>query len=192
MMLSVHEVNKVIDNKRKDKFAIFETISEKCHKYIVKYAKNERYRCFFEVPEFILGTPIYNLNAAIMYLMNKLSKNGYLVKYFFPNYLYISWSLDEISGKKIEIARPVQIQSRPAQTQITFPNGGALYPPKPVATRNVNRPDQGVLMPHTPSFDIQPPQSTFGRNSGMNHNSKNFIKSISDYKPSGKFVLDLS
>lgn len=192
-MLSAHEVNKVIENKKREKVATYETITAMCQKLIVKYAKHEKYRCFFAVPEFILGTPLYNLNAAIIYLMNKLSKNGYLVKYYFPNYLYISWSLDEISGKKITLQTPLkQIRAPPTQIPTISTNKSPhqipLFPPKPLATRNVSKPDQGVIMPHIPTYDMQPPQSTFGRNDTDNQ----FIKSISDYKPSGKFVLDLS
>jgi Family of unknown function (DUF5759) len=197
-MLSAHEVNKVIENKKREKVATYETITTICQKLIVKYAKHEKYRCFFAVPEFILGTPIYNLNAAIIYLMNKLSKNGYLVKYYFPNYLYISWSHDEISGKKISFTTPLkQISAPRAPTSMqtiqnshttVLPRQIPIFPPKPLATRNVNKPDQGVIMPHIPTYDIRPPQSTFGRNDTDNQ----FIKSISDYKPSGKFVLDLS
>jgi hypothetical protein len=194
-MLSVHDVNRMIENKKRERQVVYDTILQKCHKYILKYAKNERYRCFFEVPEFMLGTPVYNLNAAITFLMEKLSKSGFLIKYFFPNYLYISWSVDEIAGKRImylppppqKIVQqvPPRITSTPSQPHMI----GGMFPPKPLATRNVNKPDQGVIMPHMPQYELPPPQTTFGNNQMQNNK---FIKSIKDYRPSGKFVLDLT
>jgi hypothetical protein len=99
-MLSVQEINKLIESKQRDKIVIYEKVLEMCNKYIYNYAKCEQYRCFYEVPEFILGTPLYNLNNAISYIVDKLKIKGFLVHYYFPKFLYISWDKDEITGKK--------------------------------------------------------------------------------------------
>ena len=47
--------------------------------------------CFFIVPEVMIGIPKYNNADCIAYLINKLKKNGFIVKYTHPNMLFISW-----------------------------------------------------------------------------------------------------
>ena len=39
----------------------------------------------------MIGIPKYNNADCIAYLINKLKKNGFIVKYTHPNMLFISW-----------------------------------------------------------------------------------------------------
>jgi Family of unknown function (DUF5759) len=188
-MLSVHEVNRFMDGKRRDKFVTFEKIFQQCQKLIMKHAENDRYRCFFTVPEFMLGLPVYNLNAAIIYIVEKITAKGFLVKYFHPNVLYICWDIDEIHGRKKTVEHMVASKPLPVPPRLKMMGQKPMFPPMPEQTRVTNKPDQGgIIMSHTPKYDLPMPQSSsFGRP----QQNKNFIKSISDYRPSGKFVLDV-
>lgn len=47
--------------------------------------------CWFVVPEFILGVPSYNNQDCVVYVIEKLTDNGFQVKYTHPNLLLISW-----------------------------------------------------------------------------------------------------
>jgi hypothetical protein len=47
--------------------------------------------CWFVVPEIIIGVPKYDQAACIAYLMNTLQDNGFNVRYFHPNTLFICW-----------------------------------------------------------------------------------------------------
>ncbi len=192
--VSVKDINNLMTSKQKNKVVIFEKIYDMCQTQIIKYAKNDKYRCFYEVPEFILGMPLYNLNQAIIHVLEKLKKNGFMVKYYFPNHLYISWDYQEISGVKqnmkaitsqshtiIQPPLPQKIHQKP------------LFPPPPIDSRFVSSPHttNQLTMPQIPSMDLPHPMisSSFQEKS----NTKNkFIKSISDFKPSGKFVLNIS
>jgi hypothetical protein len=180
----------MMDNKKKERHVVYEKIFDKCRTYVMKYAENDKYRCFYEVPEFILGLPVYNINSAIMYILDKLKDTGFLVKYFFPKHLYISWDLQEIAGKKPQpfipnIYTPPKLQPLP---KLSITNNNIAFPPPPVATRTpVNN---NIIMPHIPTFDLPLPQSSTNNNNNTDRNSK-FIKSISSYKPSGKFTLNI-
>lgn len=197
MALSVHELNRYMESKRRDKFATFEKINDQCHKQIMKYAGNDKYRCFFTVPEFILGLPLYNLNTAVLYVMEKLTLKGFLIKYYHPNILYICWDIDEIHGrKKVNPARNMLPPPPQAPPRLTMLNKNTFFPPMPEQTRVINKPDQGkfdnnIIMPHTPKYDIPFPQSSKSMGHEQKKTNSNFIKSISNYKPSGKFVLDM-
>ncbi len=46
---------------------------------------------FFLIPEFLVGTPTYDVAACTAYIIYKLKNNGFFVKYTHPNLLFISW-----------------------------------------------------------------------------------------------------
>jgi hypothetical protein len=48
--------------------------------------------CWFVVPEVIIGVPKYDQGDCIGYLVNKLKDNGFAVKYYHPNTLFICWN----------------------------------------------------------------------------------------------------
>ena len=63
--------------------------------------------CWFIVPEVMIGVPKYNQSLCIAYVIDKLSENGFNVRYTHPNMLFISWEhwvpnyvRDEIKKKK--------------------------------------------------------------------------------------------
>ena len=72
---------------------VYKKILNRAHQKI-KYASRQRnteHFCFFVVPEFLVGTPRYDSAACIAYIMDKLTHNGFVVKYTHPNLLFISW-----------------------------------------------------------------------------------------------------
>lgn len=87
-------INDIISNhekraeKRKESF---NKVLEMCYKKIDKSSKLDNIACFFDVPEFLVGFPLFSLNECIMYVYNHLVKNGFTVQYIFPRILYISW-----------------------------------------------------------------------------------------------------
>jgi hypothetical protein len=48
--------------------------------------------CWFVVPEVIIGVPKYDQGDCIGYLFHKLKDNGFAVKYYHPNTLFICWN----------------------------------------------------------------------------------------------------
>lgn len=90
-------------NERKNKITeCFDRILEKCHRKILQVAKQNQMTCFFEVPDFMLGYPLYDLNECVTYVINQLKANGFLTVYYFPRFVYISWDLEEIEKHKKE------------------------------------------------------------------------------------------
>ena len=72
---------------------VYKKILNRAHQKI-KYTSRQRnteHFCFFVVPEFLVGTPRYDSAACIAYVMDKLTQNGFIVKYTHPNLLFISW-----------------------------------------------------------------------------------------------------
>lgn len=59
-------------------------------KYIAKQRNSPMY-CLYVVPRFIIGSDNYNFEECIVYIVSKLSENGFIVKYTHPDTLFISW-----------------------------------------------------------------------------------------------------
>ena len=104
--LNIKELYSTINSKNIKRMEIYDDILQKCHSKI-KYNSNlERTYCFFQIPEFIIGIPIYNINELRIYIMNSLKKDGFEYLYVEPNWLFISWfnkSTTSLVNKNVEI-----------------------------------------------------------------------------------------
>ena len=54
----------------------------------------------FEVPKILIGYPQYDMKSCILFIINKLSSNGYFVEFMDPFYIYIDWGSSESSVEK--------------------------------------------------------------------------------------------
>lgn len=91
-MINIDELHREQDKKRNQKKKVFEDILSMCHNKIKATAKTEDSRyCFFKIPIYIYGIPMYDLKSCVIYLVTSLSKNGFDVKYYHPNLVFISW-----------------------------------------------------------------------------------------------------
>jgi len=75
------------------RISIYQKILNKVHKKIKFTArqKHDDQFCFYLVPEILLGVPKYNIQICIEYIIEKLTNNGFIIKYTHPNLLFISW-----------------------------------------------------------------------------------------------------
>lgn len=224
----------MIDAKKLERNVAFNRVYDMCQQRIISCAKKDMLRTVFEMPEFILGIPPFNLNDALTHVIDRLKNNGFLVMYFFPKLLYISWDLDEINGKKRvqpvallpgngkQVPLKIAAQAAPSAADAADATHSAgsmqmcqtssttkLLPP-PQQTRQysgISSPTTPYLPPRMPPLDlpmpvasrklVQKPQSNSNAQQNAPQNKQTmepsrFFKSISDYKPSGKFVLDLN
>jgi hypothetical protein len=78
----------------------YEKVLDICHKKIVLNSEKKKTRFFYEVPEYLFGYPVFDLNDCIKFLIDSLTKNGFLAVYYFPKFIYISWDFEEIDEHK--------------------------------------------------------------------------------------------
>jgi hypothetical protein len=89
-------IDELYEKKRQldiGKLELFKKILNRIHvriKTTAKHSIHEKF-CWFVVPEIIIGVPKYDQPGCIAYLMNALQENGFNVKYFHPNTLFICW-----------------------------------------------------------------------------------------------------
>lgn len=61
----------------------------------IKVASKQRVNnqfCYFVMPEILIGFPNYDFNECLLYVINSLENDGFLVKYIHPNLILISWN----------------------------------------------------------------------------------------------------
>ena len=93
--LNIDDLYETIDEKNNKRLQKFDCILKQIHTRIKYYAKLERTYCFFQIPEFIIGVPLYNVADLRNYIINSLKRNGFHIIYIDPNWLYISWSKED-------------------------------------------------------------------------------------------------
>ena len=103
--LNIDDLYETIDEKNNKRLEKFDGILKQIHARIKYYSRLERTFCFFQIPEFIIGVPLYNVSDLRNYIINSLKRNGFHIVYIDPNWLYISWSKED-RGKPVKKAKP--------------------------------------------------------------------------------------
>ena len=101
-------INNLYDSARKKelaKFTIFDSILKRCHNKIKSYSTNHKIECLYEIPEFVIGTPLFNRDELQEYIVSSLLKNGFIVNKHPLYYIYISWDIKNTSKKQKSIKK---------------------------------------------------------------------------------------
>jgi hypothetical protein len=91
--LSINSLYETMYEKNVKRYQKFDDILKRLHNRIKYNAKNEKTFCFFQIPEFIIGVPLYNINDLKEYLIQSLQKDGFEYMYIEPNWLFVTWEL---------------------------------------------------------------------------------------------------
>jgi hypothetical protein len=157
-------IDELYEKKRQidlNKLELFKKILNRIHVRIKTIAKNNVYEkfCWFVVPEVIIGVPKYDQAGCIAYLMNTLQENGFKMRYFHPNTLFISWDHWVPSYVRTEIKK---------KTGIVVNEYG-----EKIEEETLREDDEPIVEQQGPIQQIK--------------NSKKYTP-INSYKPSGKLV----
>jgi hypothetical protein len=98
-MVRAKDLLKIQKEREKKKIKLYKKVHLKVEKKIVLSSNTNYYECWYSVPEFIMGMPLYKLSYCIKYIVNRLEKDGFKVQVFEPNLLYISWKEEEENNK---------------------------------------------------------------------------------------------
>jgi hypothetical protein len=71
---------------------LYDSIVRKVHHRVETVAQRKETQCLFNIPQFILGMPLYDPFQCTGYVIQTLKAQGFHVKYFHPNTLFIDWS----------------------------------------------------------------------------------------------------
>ena len=59
---------------------------------IASRLRNSENFCSYIMPEVLIGYPNYNLSDCLVFIVDRLQKDGFLTRYIHPNLLFISWN----------------------------------------------------------------------------------------------------
>ena len=160
-------IDELYEKKRQqdvNKLELFKKILNRIHVRIRTTARQSIHEkfCWFVVPEVIIGVPKYDQGACIAYIMDTLQTNGFQIKYFHPNTIFISWNHWVPSYVRTEIKKKTGIIVNE-------------YGEKIKDEKNDDNLEE-ITNPNLNNQDIQ-----------QIKNSKKYTP-ITSYKPSGKLV----
>ena len=91
-MLNINNLHNEIEKRENRKNKTYQTILEKVqYRIITTNKKSNDCYCFYVVPTFIFGVPLYDMTKCIIFVMEDLIGRGFKVNYTHPNLLFISW-----------------------------------------------------------------------------------------------------
>ena len=105
--LDINSLFESTNQKTLRRLETYDSILKKCHTRIKYYSKFEKTTCFFAIPEFLIGVPLYDVVELRTYMMNSLEKNGFKLMYLHPNWLMIDWTEKKKSMVKVQKATEI-------------------------------------------------------------------------------------
>ena len=93
-MVNAKDLVKKQKKKDKEKNIIYQKVFERIDKKILMASGQNFYQCLYEIPEFMLGLPLYNLHECIIYIDKKLKENGFKTMWN-NNEVLIDWEPED-------------------------------------------------------------------------------------------------
>ena len=97
MPISLSEIQKIENNKRKIKKEIYTKLYNQVSKKIKTAVELGQKNIFVRIPIYVLGLPSYNVEKACIYIQRQFSNSGFYVCKTSQIDLYISWQRDKRS-----------------------------------------------------------------------------------------------
>lgn len=176
--LNIDELYEKKKQQDLNKLALFNKLLNRIHvkiKTVSRQKVDEQY-CWFLVPETIIGVPRYDQGACIAYLIDKLTVNGFNIRYVHPNTLFISWMHFVPSYVRTEIKKKTGIVIDEYGKKVEENAGDATMR----TITNSAPPDPNDFMLNIKNQDMsqkgKPPKKEY--------------TPIKSYKPSGSLVYD--
>lgn len=138
---SLHEEKTLKESSKNDIFKI--VLNKIIQKIIYTNRHTEQTYIIFEIPQILIGYPQYDMKSCLLFIMNKLNENGYLVDFVDPFYLYIDWG-STCKTKQMNIKSNIsskhkdKLQSQTRKLLERFPEIEFIYEDQ-VAKRRVKK-----------------------------------------------------
>ena len=94
IMVKASDLVKEQQSRDEDKKKVYRKIYKRLQNRIQNASNANLYECYYEIPEFILNIPLYNMEKCKHYLIKKLINDEFTVSNYTMNTLWISWKLN--------------------------------------------------------------------------------------------------
>jgi len=100
-MLSLNQLHRERQQREERKKVSYQQMLERCISRIKsvneKAKTTQECFCYYEIPPWTYGVPLYDVEGCIQYIIAELQKKGCKTQYVYPNNIYIDWC--EIPGE---------------------------------------------------------------------------------------------
>lgn len=93
---TVVELHRRMGDRRVRRIASYDTVLAMCMKRVSTASSRDYMRVLYEVPEFVMGIPPYDVRRCMAHMMTSLREAGFIVRFFHPRTLYVSWDPSEM------------------------------------------------------------------------------------------------
>jgi hypothetical protein len=121
--LTVDDIDTFNKDKIKKWIKVYEKVLGYCFRKVREHALRDQNFCFFPVPEYLAGFPLYNITHCSCFIIKKLNQSGFNTKYIPPNVIYIYWN---IKNQYDGIVTPQNYQDK----QLRYNNNNNQQPQK--------------------------------------------------------------
>ena len=125
--IDMKELYSTINQKTLKRMELYDSILKKCHSRILYNSGLQRKYCFYQVPEFVIGTPLYDIIELRNYVMNSLKTNGFEILYVEPNWLFIYWNIKGAKSLTKNTNVSKQVNNQYKSTDTYKPSGNLIY-----------------------------------------------------------------
>jgi len=91
--LKANSLDNVSENRHKANKKIYKQLLLTCEKKIENQNSLGNSFTILTIPSFQAGLPLYNITHAIMYIIRKLSQNGFTINGVYNNCVMLSWNM---------------------------------------------------------------------------------------------------
>ena len=125
--IDMKELHATINKQTLKRMELYDSILKKCHSRILYNSGLQRTYCFYQVPEFVIGTPLYDIFELRNYIMNSLKTNGFEILYIEPNWLFIYWNVKGAKSLTKNTNITKQVNNQYKSTDTYKPTGNFIY-----------------------------------------------------------------
>lgn len=90
-MIKANDLIKQQKNRDNKKYITFNKIYYNIEKKIVNASKINLYYTYYEIPQILIGYPVYSYKECYIYIDEKLKNNGFKTQEYVNNIILISW-----------------------------------------------------------------------------------------------------
>ena len=107
---SLHNEKQIKETSKVDLYNI--VLNKIISKIVYTNRHTDKTYVIFEVPKILIGYPQYEMKSCILFIINKLSTNQYIIEFIEPFYLYIDWGSLSINGQNVAVSSNLKEQTK--------------------------------------------------------------------------------
>jgi hypothetical protein len=119
--LTVNDIETFHKEKIKKWIKVYEKVLGNCYRKIREHAMRDQKYCFFPVPEYIAGFPLFNITHCVCFIIKKLNQAGFQTKFIPSNIIYIHWDVENqyerVTNHQDKLPKPPSQQTRQIQNK---------------------------------------------------------------------------